>query len=136
MRLVKTVVLNTSFRMTFSPWRRNDTVSFLFFLYGLVYPRQGLLRYPLMGLCSLGSGLVTQISWPPYRSPYGIGVAYFLLLPSQPFFSNTFKIHLLNMPNHPHFNQPFSSRLKALINTTYVKSNHFPNHDMIMHMNW
>uniref|UniRef100_A0A7C8YVK8 Uncharacterized protein n=1 Tax=Opuntia streptacantha TaxID=393608 RepID=A0A7C8YVK8_OPUST len=59
----------------FPPWHRTNTVSFLFFSCGPVYPRQGLLGYPLLGLYSLGVGLITQISWSPSRSPHGIRVA-------------------------------------------------------------
>ena len=106
MNLLKTVVLNISFRRTISPWHQNDTVSFLFFSCGPVYPRQSLLEYPLLGLYSLGAGLVAGL---PPGPPHGINVAYFTDIILALLFNHIFKIHLLNVSNHPHFDQLFSS---------------------------
>ena len=86
---------------------------FFFCPCGLVYSRQGLLGYPLLGLYSLCTGLVTQTSWPPSRSPYGMVVLIFTVIILALLFNHIFKIHLLNMPNHSH-----------LINSSPVGSKH------------
>jgi len=69
---------------------------------GPIYPHQGLLGYPLLGLHSLGAELVTHTGWPPTIPPLQLFDTRFTCChhPSPLFKSKrTFKIHLSNMLN-------------------------------------
>jgi len=116
-------ILEKNSESSLSPWHQNDIV---FITYGMVYPRQGLLGYPLLGLYFLGMGLVIRTSWPPIQSPISFFAFFFHCSHPSPSFYHIFKITFKYIKSS-HFQslllQSTISFIMTCLNTRMFKNN-------------
>ena len=117
--------LETKFKFTiFPPWHRNDTAQQAYLWSG--HPRQGLLVVSTLWDHPLGTGLLTQTSWPP---PSGTTVQRnnnythaFIILAL--LFNHIFKF-AFKYVNHPHFSKHSLLKLTIPFSMTCLKTGMF-----------